>query len=38
MKPTEELNHEHQIVLLILNAAEREVTNVSGALRSVWTR
>jgi hemerythrin-like domain-containing protein len=30
VKPTEELKHEHQIVLLILNAAEREVANISG--------
>lgn len=30
MTPTEELKHEHQIVLLILKAAEREVTNMDG--------
>ena len=30
MKPTEELKHEHQIVLLILKAAEREVANING--------
>jgi hemerythrin-like domain-containing protein len=30
VKPTEELKHEHQVVLLILKAAEREVANLNG--------